>query len=358
MAGLTKNVSRGRVPLYKELVLKRRHVDVTDCHPFFHEQQSGGKVYLITNNTINCGVDVAIDSFQEASRIQFLKRQDNRTNNDGLRLCCILLDPSLRGSVTGIMYKKKNRTKSDVAGDPTLHFYETILGDKFSNSEYVVDLPPSSYYDEFPEEEKGAWDPNSPSIFESERDATWLKATWDDYVRKKYKAALDRWNKDTGGGDGSPTSFINFCGTDRWLVWVFCLDLEANFLLAQSAGGRMPRHLQTEAGFDEVSSLGGDTDTTSSASNAKRNRMEDELSKAKKQRVKISEPLDVITDMLRKKEPEAVGEDEESKCLDQVQKYSAMLTDEKVLDSMSPESKEAYTNSLKRKRKDLLKKLG
>lgn len=29
------------------------------------------------------------------------------------------------------------------------------------------------------------------------------------------------------------------------------LDLEANFLLASSAGGRMPRHLQVEAGFEE-----------------------------------------------------------------------------------------------------------
>ena len=77
---------------------------------------------------------------------------------------------------------------------------------------------------EFPEEEKGKWEPNSPAIFETERDAAWLKATWEEYIRPKYKKALDRWNKDTGGGDGTPSSFIDYCAGDRWLVWIFCVD--------------------------------------------------------------------------------------------------------------------------------------
>jgi hypothetical protein len=35
------------------------------------------------------------------------------------------------------------------------------------------------------------------------RDALWFKLTWDDYVRKKHKVVLTKWNKETGGGDGA-----------------------------------------------------------------------------------------------------------------------------------------------------------
>ena len=78
---------------------------------------------------------------------------------------------------------------------------------------------------------------------------------WEGYIRPRYKKAIGRWNKDTGGGDGKPSEFINFCAGDRWLVWVFCKDLEAGFLLASSAGGRMPNHLQVESGFENMSPL-------------------------------------------------------------------------------------------------------
>ena len=75
----------------------------------------------------------------------------------------------------------------------------------------------------------------------------------------KYKIVLDHWNKETGGGNGEPYSFVDYCDRDaRWLVVVFLKDLEANFLLASNAGGRMPGHLQQESGFndDDVSSFG------------------------------------------------------------------------------------------------------
>ena len=63
--GCTKNISRGRIPLYKELILSRRHVDVVDTDPFFHKYATDGKVYLIQNVPLNSGIDQAIDHFQD-----------------------------------------------------------------------------------------------------------------------------------------------------------------------------------------------------------------------------------------------------------------------------------------------------
>jgi len=70
-----------------------------------------------------------------------------------------------------------------------------------------------------------------------------------DYQHPKYKRSLDRWNKDTRGGDGSPASFHKYCDGGAWLVWLFCLDKEQTFLAAANTGGRMLNHLQFEAGF-------------------------------------------------------------------------------------------------------------
>lgn len=116
-----------------------------------------------------------------------------------------------------------------------------------------MELPPDSHCSEFPEEEKGSWEPNHHSIFKHERSAAWLKGTWEEHAKPKCKKALDCWNKGTGGGGDSPTSFVECCGCDRWLVWLFCVDVDAKFLLAYSAGGRMPKPLQIESGFQKMS---------------------------------------------------------------------------------------------------------
>jgi len=61
-------------------------------------------------------------------------------------------------------------------------------------------------------------------------------------------------------------------------VWLFCKDLECNFLLNNSAGGgRMPRHLQLESGFDveSVSSLGDNTPPNRSSQRSKKRKVDD-----------------------------------------------------------------------------------
>jgi hypothetical protein len=269
---------------------------------------------------------------------------------------------SSRITETPTLTKKKDRTKSDVEGDLSTNFFEQIVSDCFSNPQYHVGMPPSQFYDDFPEDEKGNWDPNDSQIFNNTRDGKWLRSTWEEYVRPKYKKALDRWNKNTGGGDGTPVSFINYCAGDRWLVWVYCVDSTANFLLANSAGGRMPRHMQLEAGFEEEidSSVTGSESTpggAAAASSKKKARLEQELDAVHQQRVDLSKAITRVTDLLEKRSDVAkVGESADA-CLRRVAEYSKMMGDEQVLESMSPPSQKLYVESLKKERKNLLEKM-
>ena len=100
--GLTKNVTRGCQVLCQELVILRKSLDISEAHPFFHEFGCKGKVYLITNNPANSGVDVAISKFQEAVTAAVQQKNSARTSNDGLRVGCILLDPKCRESVVSL----------------------------------------------------------------------------------------------------------------------------------------------------------------------------------------------------------------------------------------------------------------
>jgi hypothetical protein len=359
--GMDTNVTRGKKRVMTEILVLRKHIDINELDPFFHPYAKDGKVYTLGNSKVHCGLDMAIESFQKDVEANIAQKNSARTCNDGLRLAAIMLDGQYRSSVSLMLTKKKDRKQSDIAGDPALHFFEKVLSECFMNPSYVAPHPSDVYYNEFPEDERVNWDPNDPSIFENTRDAKWLKSTWEEYLRPKYKKALDRWNKDTGGGDGCPTNFVNFSAGDRWLVWVFCHDRDANFLLANSASGRMPRHLQLEGGFGEEpeSSVSG----SEADSARKRLRMENELDAISRDRNNLSRVVDKWTTMMETREKkEAAREKEEKEAsiderLRQVADYSRMLEDDKVLETMSPASSEVYKASLKKRRKDILNEL-
>jgi hypothetical protein len=294
-----------------------------------------GKVYIITNDPVRCGVNIALDQFEESILAAIHQKNTARTSADGLWLGCIMLDPKYRDSVSGIMSKKKNRMKSDIPGDHVTNFFETILTECFSNPSYEAVPPPQEYYSQFPEEERETWNPNSASVFEHERSGEWLRDTWENYLRPKYKKALDRWNKQTGGGDGTPVSFIDYCAGDRWLVYLFCKDHQANFLLAGNAGGRMPHHLQFEAGFDDQSSLTG-TSPSNGTNSSKQSKATETLALAKRKADDIRSMLDTVRDYLSYKRSENTSTGD---YLKKVADYSQMMKDDAVLETMSPESK-------------------
>jgi hypothetical protein len=237
------------------------------------------------------------------------------------------------------------------------------LNECFANQDYHVGLPSSCFYDEFPEDEKANWDPNNPGIFENQRDAKWLKATWEEYLCPKYKKGLDKWNNDTGGGDGCPTSFINFVGGDRWLVWVFCIDRDVNFLLANLAAGRMPCHLQLEGGFeDDIDSSVTESETTTDGTR-KRARIENSIDSVAAQQRDIgnlknaAERIVGYLELREKQRQQETASAKVGESLKEVATISKMMEDNDVLKMMSPETQETYKTSLKNQRRSILDNL-
>ena len=129
---------------------------------------------------------------------------------------------------------------------------------------------------------------------------------------------------------------------------LFCKDLAANFLIANGAGGRMPHRLQTETGFDEMSSMSG--------SSNKKTELEDNLSEAKSHRKRVGDFLDKVSHKWQKEEREEEG-NKTDRHLNEVHNCSVNVRDESALETMSPESKDVHLEALKKQRKDVLKKL-
>ena len=356
--GQTTNVSRGKEKILNDILLQRKLIDVSEADPSLLPYAKDGKVFAIKDCPLLLGLDVCVENYQKLLELTTLQRQLERTCNDGLRLGCILLDPQYRQSVSGIMTKKLSRAKSDISGDPVLHFFEKIKDEAFCNEEYVIS-DEVKYYDEFPEEEKAKWDPNDPEVIVQPRTAHWLKETWETYVRKHYKAALDKWNKDTGGGDGSLSSFANFCGSYQWLVWIFILDSDTNFLLANNAGGRMPRHLTFEPGFEDISAItDGSPEGSSSALGKRIASAEDDLVEAKKHREGISSMLSLIKNKLTSSDnTDASRESTMKEKIEEVANYSRMMQDQTILYNMSPSTRDKYVKAIEKERQETLNKI-
>jgi hypothetical protein len=113
----------------------------------------------------------------------------------------------------------------------------------------------------------------------------------------------------------------------------------------------MPSHLQMESGFSDQSSLTG---SENSGSASKCSAAEEQLQLAKKAREDVRETLQSVRDYLSAKNKPAESMDH---YLCQVADYSQMMKNENVLDTMSPESKKVYLDSLKKQRKSILEKL-
>jgi len=123
---------------------------------------------------------------------------------------------------------------------------------------------------------------------------------------------------------------------------------DTNFLLASNAGGRMPGHLQMEAGFDamdELSEVTGPTDSTTQSS-----KKDSDVTRVFSIVQQHGKDMAELAQKLSKQE-------DEDRDVDGVAKYSSMMTNNALLDTMSPDSKEAYVAKITRKRQKLLDKM-
>jgi hypothetical protein len=362
--GLTKNITRGRESLASLVLMSRKLTDAMNLDLFFHPFAKNGQVYTITNSSTHCGLDIPIKEFQATIVDQIKRAKSTRTCNDGLRLALTLLDPRYRDATSIVMSNRKDRIHSDINGDHVLHLFEQVLEESFKNPSYHPPTPDNSLFGDIDDEEVAQWDPNDPKIFEVDRDASWLMDTWKVYIKRKYKTALDRWNKETGGGNGQSWSFINYCDKDaRWLVVVFLRDVEANYLLASNAGGRMPTHLQMECtivGPQELSSLDS---STSNQQQRKKRAMIDAEKETKQLKSDISSVVTMISCMYKERQDskKVSGHNEEytnsKEVLADINELNQSINDKTSIDSMPAGAREEYVLALNEKRTRLISKM-
>jgi hypothetical protein len=119
--------------------------------------------------------------------------------------------------------------------------------DQFKDPTFIVPTP-----DGMDSADITGVNPNDEERIGFNRDDVWFLDTWRHYLKPKYKIAIKRWDTQTGGGSNEPEKFAAFTNGCTWLVWVYMMDLKADFLLYSNAKGRPPAFVGLEAGFDTV----------------------------------------------------------------------------------------------------------
>jgi hypothetical protein len=205
-------------------------------------------LFLINHDLGNGGFNIPLSACLDHWQSQRKKDVDSRNPNDACRVAAILLLPEFRESVAKIMSEKKDRAMLDQASCPVSAFYE-VAADKFRDASFRVKFPDKFSLIDGHEN----IDPNDEDrILLEGRGGAWFKATWETYLRPKYRKTLARWWSDTGGGGGEVENFQSYCPfREKWLTYVYMLDVEASLLLASNASSAVPRELLNESGCEQ-----------------------------------------------------------------------------------------------------------
>ena len=202
-------------------------------------------VFIINDDEEQGGFQIALDSCLQHWEGQKKRSFDSRSPGDACRLASILLLPNHRDAVSKIMSNKRDRLMQDQSSCPIKAFYEVVAQD-FCNVAYNAKLPNKFTLIQGHE----TIDPNDiDRITLAGRDGAWMRSTWEDYLRPKYRKVLERWFSTTGGGSGLIENFQDYCKNERWLTYVFMIDAEMNFLLASNAQTLVPDELCNESGY-------------------------------------------------------------------------------------------------------------
>ena len=194
-------------------------------------------LFIINHDFSNGGFNIPLSACLDHWQSQKKKDVDSRNPNDACRVAAILLLPEFRDSVAKILSEKKDRAMLDQAVCPVSAFYE-VAADKFRDTLLRVQIPDKFSLIDGHEN----IDPNDEDrIILEGRGGAWFKATWEVYLRPKYRKTLARWWSDTGGGGGEVENFQNYCPfREKWLTYVYMLDVEASLLLASNASSAVP----------------------------------------------------------------------------------------------------------------------
>jgi hypothetical protein len=245
--GIPKHTTDCKKQLALACVRSRKSRDKATVPDEFRKYAVEGcdTVFIINHNLNNAGFNIPLSACLDHWQSQKKKDVDCRSSNDACRVAAILLVPEFRESVAKIMSEKKDRAMLDQAVCPVAAFYE-VAAEKFRDVSFRAPIPDKfnliDGYENI--------DPNDKERIVLEgRDGAWFKSTWEVYLRQKYRKTLSRWWSQTGGGGGEVENFQNYCPfREKWLTYVYMLDVEASLLLASNASSAVPKELLNEAG--------------------------------------------------------------------------------------------------------------
>ena len=260
LVDLPENKNRTVKTMLSVLIQLRNHMDVHEVLPEIRahlpSSTTNEKMYIIDNN-VSGGqerfVSMCVSKFGAAKK----SRQTQRNPSLAVRVVISLCHPSVRGGVVHWLTNKKIRGDLDQSYSTSLALGEEVLK-LFESDDLPIKRPDFMDLSDH--------DPNqaiTPEMCENKgRDADWILSTWKSYIQPKYKKALGKWYKQTGGGGRELQDFVKYCtlghgsATAVWLAWVYAIDHEADFILASVSNGRPPLFITgtQEAGFDGSSS--------------------------------------------------------------------------------------------------------
>ena len=182
---------------------------------------------------------------------KILKITENRTPSFAVRAIATFCDPSHREGMVHYLSGKWYRGDFDQCVPTERAFAEDVL--RTFKDPWLECFRPD-YMDLENHDPERRIDPFNCDY--KDRDTVWLLETWKKYTRPKYKKALGKWYKETGGGNRNSDNFVNYCGSDTWLSAVYAIDETTHFMLASEANGRPPSFMVQEAGFEDYDLVG------------------------------------------------------------------------------------------------------
>ena len=245
---LPSNKSRGSESIMSCIKKRRKLVDKTDVFESFASyatKESTSQVYILHNDEEYFGFDLILTLYFNYLSSNANKKETSRSPGDAIRVAAIMLLAKYRGSVAGVLSGVRDRQKCDQPVPTHIALAHEMLTD-FKDDAFEVSKPPTMLEDDVVN-----IDPNNSSRIEIDRDAQWFLDTYFKYIKPKYKAALKQWDTKTGLGSCEPWEFSKFCDDNsRWLVWVYLMDKDNDFLLFSNAKGKPPPTVGSESGFD------------------------------------------------------------------------------------------------------------
>ena len=344
----------------------RRSVDLSTLPPSFHNYKVHDKdttVFVIHGDLQYVGQDAIIRSCQEWFDSKKKNPKPRHDPSTSIRLVAAMLHESVRDPVRRVLENRKDRSEMDQSNNTDDAVFELVLA-IFKDKEFSVIRPPE--IDEWDSDKK--IDPTGVDVSDKRFTAKWAKELWKDGIKPKYKVVQGRWSKETGGGDRTLASYINYTpqkgGNYFWLQWVYFLDGKCDFLLSSATGAeRSDDFVSAESGFEDedrnVSCTEYDSDTFKTPTpKRKRAKTLDVLNNnMKRTQDRMDSIMSVAQDFLQSREKTSSESDPVMKCLRELKELREHQSGiESDLD-LRPELKEKALAGITKKKEVLVEKI-